>query len=276
MNMKIHQIITTSVAIAIVLAACRRSDSTASKADATRNNPTSVTAQSQAAISPQKGQPDTPSSIPAPLAALPTSAAAPKATAEVYTTGTFIDARDGKIYKTVKIGNQTWMAENLKYATTSGSWCYTIPYDANDGEKANCAKYGRLYDWATAKSACPEGWHLPSKDEWQTLIDYLGGNNVAGSKLKSISGWNSPNTGATDSSGFTALPGGFRDDGNNKFSFKGWLGLWWSATQYDPVNVWACALNEHSTEVELSYYDNHYFDLHFYVNNGFSVRCVKD
>jgi len=267
--MKKHQIITRSVAIAVVLAACRRSDPTASKVDATHNNPTNVTPQSQAAISPHKGQPDIPSSIPAPLTA-------PQATAEIYTTGTFTDARDGKTYKTVKIGNQTWMAENLNYATAKGSWCYTLPNRAGDDEKPNCAKYGRLYDWATAKSACPKGWHLPSKYEWQTLVDYLGGNNVAGGKLKSIGGWNSPNTGATDSSGFAALPGGFRDDGNNRFSFMSWLGLWWSATQYDPLNVWVCALNEHSTEAELSYYNNNYFDLHFYVNNGFSVRCVKD
>jgi len=112
--------------------------------------------------------------------------------------GTFTDPRDGKTYKTVKIGNQTWMAENLNYEC-EGSKFY-------DNDPANAEKYGRLYDWATAFKACPSGWHIPSKEEWRTLVDYAGGFDISGKELKARSGWRT-NSG-TDAFGFSALPGG--------------------------------------------------------------------
>ncbi len=91
--------------------------------------------------------------------------------------GIFTDHRDGKCYKWIKIGSQIWMAENLNYLSSSGSWCY-------DDLISNCNIYGRLYDWETAMTACPIGWHLPSSEEWESLTLYLGGKKVAGGKMK--------------------------------------------------------------------------------------------
>ena len=130
--------------------------------------------------------------------------------------GTFTDSRDGKTYKIVKIGEQVWMAQNLDYV--SGS-CY-------DNKSENCEKYGRLYDWVTAmtlpescneeceieiknphQGICPSGWHLPNSKEWQILIDFAGGDKVAGKKLKAKEGWSNKGNG-TDDYGFSALPSG--------------------------------------------------------------------
>ena len=172
----------------------------------------------------------------------------------------FIDSRDGKTYKTVKMGNQTWMAENLAYKANNGCWTY-------DNDESNIATYGYLYDWETAKQICPKGWHLPSKNEWEILIDYLGGKDVAGGKLKSINGWNSPNEGGTNSSGYSALPGGGRDYGSGTFLSKGGHGGWWSATEGKATYVWLCLLGSKGPIASLSCINE---------QNGFSVRCVKD
>ena len=129
---------------------------------------------------------------------------------------TLTDNRDGKKYKTVIIGERTWMAENLNYEA-NGSVCY-------DNKPENCDKYGRLYDWNTAKEACPSGWHLPSKEEW-TIDGYVGGE--AYKKLKSKSGWNKDGNG-TDDFGFSALPGGIGSE-NGYFNSVGNDGGWWSA-----------------------------------------------
>jgi len=139
----------------------------------------------------------------------------------------FLDSRDGKKYKTVKIGNQTWMAENLNYDAKS-SKCY-------DNKPENCTKYGRLYNWETAMKACPPGWHLPNESEYEMLNEAVGGEEVAGKKLKAKSGWNHGGNG-TDEYGFSALPGG---DGNLDGSFYdvGGSGLWWSAREYYDSNV---------------------------------------
>lgn len=173
----------------------------------------------------------------------------------------FTDIRDEQKYKTVKIGSQIWFAENLKFIHPTGSWAYN-----NDLEMEKI--YGRLYTWEAAKAACPAGWHIPTDEEWQTLIDYLGGENVAGSKLKEtgISHWQSPNEGATNESGFTALPGGDRYY-NGTFSGVGYYGYWWSATEYGAADAWSRCM----------YYSSASVNRHSsYEAGGFSIRCVRD
>jgi len=135
------------------------------------------------------------------------------------TVGTFIDSRDRRTYKTVVIDSRTWMAENLNY-NAAGSVCY-------DNDPANCDTYGRLYKLGTAKTACPAGWHLPSRAEWTTLVDHAGGSSTAGSNLKSQNGWNShSDISSTDEYGFSALPGG-SGWGSNTFVNVGYSGEWW-------------------------------------------------
>jgi uncharacterized protein (TIGR02145 family) len=173
---------------------------------------------------------------------------------------TFTDSRDGKTYKTIEIGTQTWMAENLAYKVSDGCWGYpdNIP-------KGNL--YGLLYSWNTAISVCPEGWHLPSFIEWTTLINFLGGESVAGGKLKESGtvNWPAPNTGANNMSGFTALPGSMRSfDGS--VSDPGIGCYWWSATE------------DGSDAKSIVLYGG--FDLVSLGSTmkglGFSVRCIKD
>ena len=175
-------------------------------------------------------------------------------------TGTFTDVRDGKTYKTVQIGKQIWMAENLSYNPGNGSWAY-------DNNSSNEAIYGRLYNWETAKTVCPSGWHLPSDSEWTQLTDYLGGEDIAGGKLKEngTSHWNPPNDGATNETGFTALPGGSYYYGT--FSYIGRYDTWWSATELNPIYAWYRIMSFGSSSV-LRYYSNE--------ESGFSVRCLRD
>jgi len=124
--------------------------------------------------------------------------------------GSFTDSRNGTKYKTVKIGTQTWMAENLNYEV-GGSKCY------NDNP-ANCTKYGRLYDWTTATTICPSGWHLPTNADWETLVNNDAGG--AGKHLKSLEGWEDQHHGSLDTYGFKALPGGYGFPGiNNILNF---------------------------------------------------------
>ena len=171
-------------------------------------------------------------------------------------TGFFTDTRDGKKYNWVKIGNQIWMAENLNYVTHNGSWCY-------DKRQNNCNFYGRLYNWDTAQNVCPTGWHLPSNSEWQHLVEHLGGYKTAGGKLKEAGrfNWNFPNTGASNESGFSGLPGGFLH-GDGHFSSKGLFGAWWSSTE-----AYSMSLYFNNSEAGNNTYHKH---------GGFSVRCVKD
>jgi len=183
--------------------------------------------------------------------------------------GTFKDPRDGKIYKTVKIGNQTWFAENLAFKPISGNNC------APDNDKNNIADYGYFYDYETAKNVCPIGWHLPSNSDWQTLIDYLGGESIAGGKLKETgtAHWDNPNTGATNESGFTALPGGQRTFFGQ---FQGFRigGFWWSSTDSTKSNSLGKIGDAWSWQM---WYDgnkiSHNIDTEV---TGFSVRCIKD
>ncbi|MBE0662544.1 MAG: fibrobacter succinogenes major paralogous domain-containing protein [Bacteroidales bacterium] len=175
-------------------------------------------------------------------------------------TGSFKDSRDGKTYKSARIGNQTWMAENLNYETGSGSWCY-------DDSKSNCNIYGRLYDWETARKACPPGWHLPSDSEWTQLTIYLGDENVAGGKLKATTLWNSPNTAADNSSGFSALPGGARDN-DGSFVNIGYIGVWWSSNEYYTNYLWLRSLSYSGGDILRRATASKAY--------GFSVRCIKD
>ena len=140
-------------------------------------------------------------------------------------TGTFTDSRDNHVYKWVKIGDQTWMAENLTYKPSSGKyWAY-------DNNENNAATYGYLYDWETAKTIAPTGWHLPSQSEWETLVNSLGGKNKAYTKLleSGTQHWGTPNN-ATNETGFTALPGGYFDQRDNSFNFLGHLTMFHSTT----------------------------------------------
>ena len=170
--------------------------------------------------------------------------------------GELLDKRDGHRYRTVKIVNQTWMAENLDYEIDS-SYCYK-------DDATNCAKYGRLYTWNAAKKACPSGWHLPSKVEWETLFNAVGDQSTAGKVLKSSSGWNSSGNG-TDAFGFSALPAGYRyDDGN--FVKEGNSANFWSST----------ALGSFANGMGLSYGDDSARLGDNFKDYGFSVRCLQD
>jgi uncharacterized protein (TIGR02145 family) len=172
---------------------------------------------------------------------------------------TITDSRDGQVYPTVQIGSQCWLQKNMNYST-GNSWCY-------DNDSSNCNTYGRLYDWQTALGACPSGWHLPSDAEWTALTDFLGGESIAGGKMKEAgtAHWESPNTGATNSSGFTALPGSQRYD-NGGFYGLGYCALFWSSTAYSPTYVWGWRLSFNYHYVYISYSSKTY---------GFSARCVQ-
>jgi len=223
--------------------------------------------------------------------------------------GTFTDPRDNKKYNTVKIGKQIWLAENLNYSGSDGylGLCY-------DKDPENCQKYGRLYDWSEAmgidrafnkkiyvsknakqQGVCPAGWHLPNDKEWQALIDFVGGDKVAGKKLKAKEGWKAFDFSrknfddpkckwteekeddrgriikteydkcSTDEFGFSALPGG---QGSSPFYNVSKRGVWWSASQLISDNAYYKHID----------YDSEYF---FYNPTEpksclYSVRCVMD
>jgi len=179
----------------------------------------------------------------------------------------FIDPRDNREYRTMKIGKQIWLAENLNYNAESSKY-----YDNN---LANCQRYGRLYNWETAKNVCPLGWHLPSKDEWQTLINIVGGDRVAGRVLKARSGWKfgRGNMGGNgmDNHGFTALPGGYGNyDVLGKSCYFGdvdYFGYWWSASEKNNANAYRLAMISTKSDTVWDDYDK---------GNLFSVRCLKD
>ena len=200
---------------------------------------------------------------------------------------------EGNSYKTVTIGTQTWMAQNLKVSKyndgtpmsnvkdsiewsklTTGAWCYY-----NKDEKNN-AKYGKLYNWYAVskttngnKNVCPTSWHVPTDAEWMVLTDYLGGITVAGGKLKEVgtTSWNSPNTDATNTSLFSALPGGGRGDGGS-YEGIGDYGVWWSSIEGKTDDAWSRLLLSTSTSIDPV--DEEY--LYVPKKCGLSVRCLKD
>ena len=215
-------------------------------------------------------------------AATDTVAAVPDTAANTatYTLGTFTDSRDGNVYRIVEIGRQTWYAENLNYAA-DGSVCYENSPDS-------CAKYGRLYDWNTAMTACPAGTHLPTNDEWTTLMEFIGGESKAGTKLKSSMGWIYFNgiPAGTDDYGFSALPGG-KGGSNGNFWGSGDHGHWWSATK-DTTTQRQLDNDEGDLWITLVDINNLVWTLYIYhyvqdvgrsseeKNRLLSVRCVQN
>ena len=197
---------------------------------------------------------------------------------------------DGNTYKTIQIGTQTWMAENLKTTKFNDSssidgvlddilwWYLARPAYCWYGNNANnMAIYGALYNWYSIdaetnrhKNICPAGWHVPTDTEWTTLTDHLGGYSIAGGALKETGKlhWITPNFGATNESGFTALPGGYRDY-NGKFNSYGigFSGYWWSSPDSNNSGV----LFRH-----LFYYYSSVHIVEGAKNDGFSVRCIMD
>jgi len=171
---------------------------------------------------------------------------------------TFTDPRDGQVYPTVQIGTQCWMQKNMNYPT-GNCWCY-------DNKNSNCDIYGRLYDWETAKIVCPYGWHLPNDEEWNILIEYLGGKYLAEDKMREVGTdhWRGPNEGATNSSGFCALPGGCRSY-NRHF-----LGLW------DKAGFWSSDGDDNLSWGRLIGREDNRVHRGMYVLYSFSVRCIKD
>jgi uncharacterized protein (TIGR02145 family) len=198
------------------------------------------------------------------------------------TTETVTDL-DGNIYMTITIDTQVWMAENLKTtrfrngdniqnATDSSEWVNTSAgaYCDYDNTPLNSYFNGRLYNWYAvydSRNLAPVGWHIPSNDEWATLAEYLGGNAIAGGKMKETGTvhWDDPNIGATNESGFTAIPGGSRDNGH--FDYMGTVGAWWSATQFDTQTAYFLFLINDAYSFVQSKADKNY---------GCSVRCIKD
>jgi len=228
-----------------------------------------------------------------------------KKISDVSVRKSFTDVRDGREYKMVVIGKQTWMAENLNYAAKGSKCGGTDPdlktkqdyfldtlfasigiffkkdtfYILDDKNTKNCERYGRLYNWNSAMKSCPKGWHLPSDTEWRQLIDFVGDNdwkarctsNSAGYKLKAKIGWNYDDIDCdtfgdgTDVYGFSAIPGGF---GNEKGSFygAGKVGHWWTSKEKPPYALGLAI----GTNGYVSLFNAHYKMLFL------SVRCLQD
>lgn len=190
--------------------------------------------------------------------------------------------KDGNVYKTVKINNQEWMSENLNvehyrngdiipqvqdedtwYKLKTGAWCYY------EHETENGKTYGKLYNWHAVndpRGLAPEGWHIPVKTEWSVLIEFLGGESKAGGKMKDKTLWYEPNTSATNKSGFSAYPGGYRVS-SGQFYNKGKLSHFWASNELE---------KDFAHTVELYYYKP---DAIMRINlkvGGLSVRCIKD
>jgi len=180
----------------------------------------------------------------------------------------FTDSRDGHVYKTVRIGNQTWMAENLAYKVSNGCWAYENKDNYVD-------QFGFLYNWQTAQNVCPAGWHLPSDKEWETLAIFVNSRKGVferetdkwiemGKYLKATYRWNN-NENGDDYFGFTGLPGGYRST-DGSFTSLGMSGYWWSSTEYG-------ASTSLYRRIDGS---NYFYSLSFGKRGCFSVRCIKD
>ncbi|MHC1705202.1 MAG: FISUMP domain-containing protein [Tenuifilaceae bacterium] len=201
-----------------------------------------------------------------------------------FTTKEVVIDIDGNEYNTVTIGTQVWLVENLK--TTKFSDGTVIPnvtenvtwtglsYSAycwyNNDVNSYKNTFGALYNYFAVvdnRKLCPIGWHVPSESEWLTLEVFLGGNPFAGGKLKSVIFWNSPNTGANNSSGFTGHPGGARFNQTGQYESMGNGGVWWSTTENGSLDAWYRSLEYNNSDLSKGSHGK---------NNGYSVRCVKD
>jgi uncharacterized protein (TIGR02145 family) len=197
-------------------------------------------------------------------------------------TGTVSDI-DGNVYDTVRIGTQVWMVENLKttkyndgtaipLATDSATWSITTSGEFcwYNNDASYKSTYGALYNWYAVNTGklAPSGWHVPTDSEWTILTTYLGDTGAAGGALREVgtTHWISPNTGATNTSGFSALPGGYRDQ-SSLFIGLGSFGNWWSSTAWSSVWSWYRYIVDNKTDVGVSYCGDVL---------GFSVRCIKN
>ncbi|MDT8400759.1 MAG: fibrobacter succinogenes major paralogous domain-containing protein [Bacteroidales bacterium] len=203
-----------------------------------------------------------------------------------FTSGPLTDI-DGNTYNTVIIGDQVWMQENLKVTKLNNgtqiplvedndTWLHTDDpghswYDNDEDTYGDT--YGAFYNWYTVNTGklCPDGWHVPSDEEWTALTDFLGGEDVAGGKLKEagIEHWDSPNTDATNETGFTGLPGGYRSNGGQYYSM-GWTGNWWTSTIVD--DGWDTFVYSRRLRADLNSVYRSYSNKNF----GRYVRCIKD
>jgi uncharacterized protein (TIGR02145 family) len=196
---------------------------------------------------------------------------------------------DGNVYKTVKIGNQVWMTENLRTTKFNdskpiahvpdsakwGSFNLGPAYCWYNNKENNGEKYGALYNYYTVRDIseiCPVGWHKPDHNDWDVLITYLTINN-SGNKLKEsgVAHWTSPNSAATNETGFTALPGGCRES-KGTFLNEGMDGYWWiygyKKVDYLSETVWFIHLAYDESDIRKEY--------DIWENNGLSIRCIKD
>lgn len=202
------------------------------------------------------------------------------------TYGTMTD-QDGNMYATIAIGTQIWMAENLRSTTyangdpipnvtdgTQWTWQLTTGAWANfENNSAYDIPYGKLYNWYSvvdARNVCPTGWHVPTDAEWTVLSNFLGGESVAGGKMKSTGTqhWLLVNTGATNESGFSALPGGYRGDPNGEFPAFGSMGNWWSTSESSAWSSWRRTLGNYFEDISPSPDGAKHY--------GYSVRCLMD
>jgi uncharacterized protein (TIGR02145 family) len=176
--------------------------------------------------------------------------------------GEMIDKRDRKVYKTIKIGSKVWMAENLAVD-------YRDMHEFSYNDPSDIANYGHLYPWRAACQVSPNGWRLPSYNEWQELINYLGGEELAAIKMKSISGWREND--GTNESGFSALPGGYRDSFRGNIYAVGWDAGWWTSSQPniqgagggDALSIYLKKNGKISTGMDFR-------------RTALSVRCIKN
>ncbi|MFO7575891.1 MAG: fibrobacter succinogenes major paralogous domain-containing protein [Bacteroidales bacterium] len=191
---------------------------------------------------------------------------------------------EGNEYKTIQIGTMIWMAENLRTSTANdGTPIESVPGNSEWNSLSTPAfcwpqndevykdLYGALYNWYSVNTGklCPEGWHVPTDEEWTSLSTYLGDMGTAAGMLKETETihWQVPNSGATNETGFTALPGGGRDFAIGGFYDPGYAGIWWSSTQYSDSEAWS----------RLMYYNSARLFRNSYIKkNGYSVRCVLD